>query len=99
LDFRLIWTVAISLKDPKMTLSNVTLQAPPPLPAPKPETDPAFSIPSLLVSVPEAARLLGISIPTTNRMLRKRTITRRKMGGRTLISRAELEAFANPTRH
>ncbi len=48
----------------------------------------------LLVSETEAARLLGVSVRTIQKLLRAGGLSARHIGRRTLLPRAEVAAFA-----
>lgn len=52
---------------------------------------------SLAVSRPEAAKLLGISVPTLDRRLRYGELPSVKIGGRRLIPRDAIERALQPT--
>lgn len=45
----------------------------------------------LLLSIPEVAEILNVSIPTVKRWLSQGVIPYRKLGGRTLIPQAEVD--------
>ena len=48
----------------------------------------------LLISEAEAARLLGVSVRTIQKLLRADRLSARHIGRRTLLPRAEVAAFA-----
>jgi excisionase family DNA binding protein len=48
----------------------------------------------LLISKREAAQALGVSIRTVENFIRRKELTARRIGRRTLIPLASLEAFA-----
>jgi excisionase family DNA binding protein len=50
-------------------------------------------IKSMAIGVPEAAALMGVSVPTVYRVLSRRELPRLKLGHRTLIRRSDVEAF------
>jgi excisionase family DNA binding protein len=47
----------------------------------------------LLLSIPQAAALLGVSQGTIKNLLARRELVRRKIGARTLIPRTSIDAF------
>jgi excisionase family DNA binding protein len=48
---------------------------------------------ALVISRPEAAQLLGISVPTLDRRLRDGDIPSIKLGGRRLVPRTAIDAI------
>lgn len=52
----------------------------------------------LAVSIPEAARRLGLSIRTVATLVSRRELASRKVGRRRIIPVAALEAFVKDTR-
>jgi len=49
--------------------------------------------PRLLLTLEEAAYLLNVSTRTVRRLLFRRELVRRKIGGKTLIPRSSVESF------
>jgi excisionase family DNA binding protein len=49
---------------------------------------------TLLLSKPEAARMLGVSIRSLEHLIARHEIPTRKIGRRVLIARTALESFA-----
>lgn len=47
------------------------------------------------IAIPEACNMLGVSTSTLYRMFDRGEIARRKIGGRTMVSLADLEVLIN----
>ena len=81
--------------EPTQPAYGYFVPAPEPVPEPKPEPTPIPAKNPLLLSLPEAAELLGVGKTLVQRLINDGALPSFKIGGRRLIRREDVEAFVH----